>query len=758
MYASLKNIVVFLALSLVWGSAFAQSEKQTVNEKPKIGLVLSGGGAKGLAHIGVLKVLEEVGIRPDYITGTSMGSIVGSLYAAGYSAEELTEINNNAAWNILLTDSEQLLKVALDEKSETEKYLFELPIKDKKMNLPAGLIEGQHLENYFSRLFWPLTSTEDFNQLPIPFHCMSVDMVSGKTIEHTSGNLTKSIRASMSIPTVFSPVVMDSMLLVDGGVTRNFPVQEVINMGADIVIGVYVGFEGDIKKEDIGSMTDILQRSIALAGIVDAKAQLSKVDILITPDLGDLGAGDFMQGKVIQELGEKSAREHYSQLKALADSLNLSFEPVTKVVNTADIKISKVDVDGLVYLDKDYVLSKSGIEAGDLISQDKLDEAIEFMYGTRYFRKLTYSLKKDDDDTFMLTFHVKENDRAMFKFTPYYDDDLGVGLVVNFTLRNIIERSSRLLFTANLGENPGVLLRYSSLFGNNQHFGNEIYFTNDYYNLPFYVDGERLGQYRRNYLEWGYGIHYSPGLNHKLGGDIFYKYNNLSPRADLRTIYQEADFNRLRTKEWGYRFFYRINSTDDLYFPTRGIKVNLQADHMFNTKEKMDLNSINSAKYFIEENDDPYFTLIAEYDGYRTIAKTLTWGVGFDVGLNIEHSSMNGLFALGGTQFGNRTHYRDLAGYNFAEAYVANYAVLRSNLRLKLGSGLFLNGTVNVANMADDYEQIFEDFTDKALHNYFWGYNVGIQYKSLLGPIQFLISDNNKDSDLRFHFSVGFPF
>ena len=227
-------------------------------------MVLSGGGAKGLAHIGVLKVLEEAGIRPDIITGTSMGSIMGSLYAVGYTAAELSDINKNANWDLLLTDKERLLSVAMDEKDETKKYLFEIPIREKKINLPAGVINGQHLEAYFSELLWPLTEEEDFNQLPVPFHCMSVDMISGRTIEHSSGDLVKSIRASMSIPTVFSPVQMDSMLLVDGGVTRNFPVQEAINMGADIIIGVYVGFQEDVTVDDIRSMTDILQRSIAL--------------------------------------------------------------------------------------------------------------------------------------------------------------------------------------------------------------------------------------------------------------------------------------------------------------------------------------------------------------------------------------------------------------------------------------------------------------------------------------------------------------
>ena len=182
----ITNGLAILLLLFVVSTGFAQ-QINSAPKKPKIALVLSGGGAKGLAHIGVIKVLEEYGIKPDIITGTSMGSIVGSLYAAGYSVEELTAINNNADWELLLTDDEQLDRVAMNEKSESNKYLFTFAIRDKKVNLPAGLIEGQHLEAYFSELFWPLPSNQDFNELPIPFHCMSVDMVSGNTIELQEG-------------------------------------------------------------------------------------------------------------------------------------------------------------------------------------------------------------------------------------------------------------------------------------------------------------------------------------------------------------------------------------------------------------------------------------------------------------------------------------------------------------------------------------------------------------------------------------------
>ncbi len=751
---SVAIVVLLMAVSPV----FSQEIKKTDN--PKIALVLSGGGAKGLAHIGVIKVLEEAGIRPDIITGTSMGSIVGSLYAAGYTADELIDINTYANWDQLLTDNVELLKVAIGEKQETKKYLFKIPIREKKINLPAGLIEGQHLEAYFSELLWPLTEHEDFNKLPIPFHCMSVDMVSGKTIEHSSGDLVRSIRSSMSIPTIFSPVQMDSMLLVDGGVTRNFPVQEAIDMGADIVIGVYVGFQEDVTADDMNSMTAILQRSIALAGIVDSKEQSEKCDILIVPDLGDYGAGDFTKGAIIQDLGEKAARDHFDELKALAQKYNRKYEPVGKIEQPKRIKITGFEVEGLEHLSKNLVLSRSGLEIGDKVSYEDIQEAIQFMYGTRHFRKLTYSLKKDsDEDGYILVFQVKENPRALLKLAPAYDDDLGVGIVTNFTLRNVIAPATRMLLSFNLAENPGFEASLSKFVGKKQKLSDNFYMKSYSYKLPFYDSGLRLGNYKRGYFEGGYGLRYLFGLNNHIGGNIFYKHNRLTPHSDLRSIFPEADFDYLKSNDFGYHFFYNINTTDDLYFPKKGIKLDVLLTHAFSASSHMELSNYDPINYFVKEVNEPYATLTVDHNWYKTFAKSITYNFGVNVGLNTDNPGTNSIFMLGGSQFGqNKLLFKNLAGYNFAELYTYNYLVLKSALHIELSSGLYLIGNVNVVATADTYEDLFEHLTENPFKDSIWGYNFGLQYNSFMGPMQFLVAENNRDGETRFHFSIGFPF
>lgn len=754
----ITNIALMGLLCLAF-LGFSQQIKST-NDRPKIGLVLSGGGAKGLAHVGVIKVLEEYGIRPDIITGTSMGSIVGSLYAAGYTLEEMSAINANADWTHLLTDDETLRRVAMVEKTESDKYLFKIPIRDNKINLPAGLIEGQHLESYFAELFWGLTSHEDFNEFPIPFHCMSVDMISGKTIEHQSGDIVKSIRASMSIPTLLSPVQMDSMLLVDGGVTRNFPVQEAIDMGADIIIGVYVGYREDIKAEDLTSMTDILQRSIALAGIVDAKEQNEKCDILIIPDLGEYGSGDFTKGEIIEQLGEDAARKQSDEIAALAKQLNCSLREVPKIRQPRKVLISHIEVENLQYLSRNYVTAKSGIEKGDSVSFHDIHNAIEYMYGSRHFRKLTYSLKENEKgEGYVLVFHVKENPRAKFKITPNYDDDLGVGLVTNFTLRNIILPSSRLLLTANIAENPGLSIVLDKKLGKSQRFSDHYYLNLYSYKLPFYDEGERLGRYKRGYFEGAYGIQYAPGLNHRIGAKFGYKHDRLTPNSDFQNIYPEANFKRFSTDEWAYSAFYEVNTTNDLYFPTKGIKLEVSFTHTIHINSELDrLAIVEPREYFVDEIDEPYAALVIEHNWYKTFAKVITYNFGVGSGFNSNDPGANGLFMLGGSQYGNKLNFKNFAGYNFAELYTNNFAYAKSAVNIEVATGLFLSGTVNVASLGETYEDVFDNITDFRIGDYIWGYNVGLKYDSLLGPIQLLVSDNNKDGETRFHLSIGFPF
>lgn len=238
----------------------------TLGQRKKVGVVLSGGGAKGVAHIGVLKVLEEAGIPIDYISGTSMGAIVGGLYAVGYNAKALDSLVRMQNWPFLLSDKVYRFNQPFTEKESNEKYLISLSFSQEKgLSVPAGFVSGQNIYNLFSELTIGFHDSIPFRDLPIPFACVSANMIDGKEVVMDKGILPLAMRASMAIPGVFAPVTIDSMVLVDGGISNNFPVDVAKNMGAEITIGVDLstGLKDEKGLDNIMGIVDQLTAFMA---------------------------------------------------------------------------------------------------------------------------------------------------------------------------------------------------------------------------------------------------------------------------------------------------------------------------------------------------------------------------------------------------------------------------------------------------------------------------------------------------------------
>lgn len=740
-------------------SVLANGKKES--ERPRIGLVLSGGGAKGLAHIGVIKVLEEYGLRPDVITGTSMGSIIGGLYAAGYSAQELHEITTGVDWSDILSDESTSLKqVIMEEKGESGKYLLHIPVKDRKLNLPSGLIQGQNLETYLAELFWPLTSSESFDSLPIPFHCMSVDILSGQAIEHSSGDIVKSIRASMAIPTVFSPVKMDSMYLVDGGVLNNFPVQEARRMGADFIIGVYVSFEDEVSADELSSMPDVLFRTAALSGIVSAIDQFDDVDLLIVPDLHDYGTEDFGKAQILEQIGEEAARNQKSELRSLSDRLGVNATSELTKKRKDKIKIGEIEVENLEYMSRDFIISKAGIKAGDEISFQDINEAIEYLYGTQYFQKITYSLKKESEgNEYTLVFHAVENSRFLIKLAPNYDYNLGPALVTNLTIRNVLLPSSRMLLTGSISENPGIKMELDRFIDWNERFSHQLGFDGYLLKMPYYKNGQRMGSYDRPFLKAWYGIRFTPDINTILGPDIFYRNNTLEPEADLRMIHADLNFKKYKSNEYGYSLNYQHNRTNNLYFPTEGYKLEMRFDHVLNSADAATLApGANPSDVLLLDFKDQYVTLSVDYEGYKPITRKLTFNIGGSVGLNSEKAGFLGQFFLGGTGFYERSMYNDLTGFNLGEIITSNFVTIHSGLSMEVLNDIHVFADANVFEIGNSYDALYENIVDLKFNTINTGFGGGIKYESILGPIQLMLSGNSWYNDVRVHLSMGFPF
>jgi len=754
-----KFQLFFLLIFFVTISIKVDAQVKDSLQTPKIGLVLSGGGAKGLAHIGVLKVLEEAGIRPDYITGTSMGSIIGGLYALGYTADELSQINSDANWVTLLSDRIALNKIVMEEKYESKRYMFSFPIRNYKFKLPSGLIEGQQLEMYFGDLVWPLSEQESFDNFPIPFHCMSVDMISGETIEFDSGNFAESIRASMSIPSVFAPKRIDSLLLVDGGITKNFPVEEVRRMGADYVIGVYVGYKEEVTSEDLFSLTDLLSRATALGGINDAKVQIGDVDLLIVPDLEGYGASDFMKAKKIELKGEEAARLKEDELKNLAEKFALDFNPVSKVDLPEKILINKIEVENTRFMKKDFVIGQSGLIEGNYISNKELNEAIDNIYGTHYFKKATYRLIKNSDDSYNVILKLKEKTRAFLNLAPSFDNMLGTGIATNLTLRNYLIPSSHVIATLNIAENPGARFELNKYFGSKQRLIINTFFHWNLNELPFYVNSFDMGQYDRTTTDFGFGIKYSIGLNRQIGSSINYEYNRFRPYENLKSYLAEENLEYYQISAYSYNAYYKANTTDNLYFPRKGVKLDIEYKYVFNQKPEYN----NGIDYTIDESIFPvdltdFNSLYFNLDYYINPLKPVIVNLGTTMGTTTSEKNLSGLYMVGGSHFDSRYNYIPFAGLNYGEIMAQNVAIVRAGIDVEVFQKLFISLNANIGIDTDTAEGILDFVKDSPFESYMKGMSFGLKFDSVIGPIQLKIADNDFDNSVRWYLSLGYPF
>jgi len=752
-------LAALMLLSVVISAIPAMGQAPDTTHRPKVGLVLSGGAAKGIAHIGVLKVMEEVGLYPDYIAGTSMGAIIGGLYAMGYSSDELLNLVETTDWDKILTDRVRLNKIVMEEKHDYKRFMVEFPIRNYEFKLPSGLNEGYQLERLFADLTWGATGIHDFDRLAVPFRCIAVDIIEGRPVRFDSGYLSRALRASMAIPGVFAPVQMDSMLLVDGGVMRNFPVDEVKNMGADIVVGVYVGFEENVTPEDLFSFTDVLTRTTVMAGVLDSKRQMKKVDVLISPDMEGVQAYDFMKGKSISRRGEEAADKVRGRLAEIARRLETDKQPPLKLQGPEYLYISEVGVENLRYVDSSFVIGKGGVFPGTYITKERLDQAVEKLFGTRYFRKVNYRLEKQSENIYRLVYVEKESTRAFVKGALHYNNHLGTGLIVNGTFRNYLIPASRINITANIAEKPGVKFDLHKYYGKKQRVMDH-YFVNWYRSeLPVSFEGEQVGRYRHGMLKAGVGGKYSITINQQVGLDAFYEQSTIYPDEALQSFYPEVNFENYGFGGIAVEAFYHLNTQDDLYFPTRGIRLETSFKRVFKpiTKYRIEGDQTMDEQIF-SLNLKPFYTFYLNADQYFRVAPRVSFKLGTSAGLIFSDIPITNNYALGGVMFDDKINYETLAGYDYGEMVVPNYWKVNAGMDVRLTSRLFLTLEANAAHFANKAHNMYSSLRRANWNDLLMGYAAGVRINSVLGPLVFMVGDNHQDSRARWYLNLGYTF
>jgi len=386
------------------------------SERPKIGLVLSGGGARGFAHIGTLKMLDSLEIPIDYIAGTSMGGIIGALYAVGYSGNEIEAIVKKTDWNEIFTDHPPRNELPFFQKKDLGKYQLELGMEGMHVKPPSGLIFGQKISLLFSSLTFPYERITDFKQLPIPFHCVAVNIETGDEVILKNGSLAKAMRATMAIPSVFSPVEWGDSLLVDGGMVNNMPVDVVKAMGADLVIAVNVSAPL-MKRENLNSAIAVLEQSIAMLGIDRWQENRRQTDIYIQPELFEHGSADFEKRKVaaIIQHGNRAANAAIFQLKSFKKKYKLvRMTDTDKYTNFSELPIIyDVQIIGYQSISFQTLYDQLNIKPGDLFDCPALERRLDDIKSLHNLENVKYEVIPLSEKNIKLIIRIKEKDKPI---------------------------------------------------------------------------------------------------------------------------------------------------------------------------------------------------------------------------------------------------------------------------------------------------------------------------------------------------------
>ncbi len=384
------------------------------NERPKIALVLSGGGARGLAHVGTLSLIDSLKIPIDLVVGTSMGGIAGALYAIGYSGDEIEKLAIQNDWLELFSDVPPRDMLPYLEKKYDGKFQLEFDMVDYRPVPPSGLIRGQKISLLFSKLTYAYEHISDFDQLPIPYRCVVVDLITGEEIVLKSGSLAKAMRSTMSIPSIFTPVDWGDYMLIDGGLLNNLPIDVAVEMGADFIIAVNVG-RPKRQRDELKTILEILEQSIAIPEYIREEENAPLADILICPQLEDLSAADFSNKNIIEIVrrGKISAHANLDKLIDLKNNLTTNgFESKTSSLDSST-RIYGVTIGGNTTLPFTYVYNLLNIKPGDQFDPDTVQNHVNEMYKTGYFEKIDYEVQPVELNFVRLFFRIKEQQKPV---------------------------------------------------------------------------------------------------------------------------------------------------------------------------------------------------------------------------------------------------------------------------------------------------------------------------------------------------------
>ncbi|WP_336164355.1 autotransporter phospholipase A1 FplA [Fusobacterium polymorphum] len=711
-----------------------QTIKKLKNDKDrndlKVALVLSGGGAKGYAHLGVLRVLEKENIKIDYIAGTSIGALVGTLYSIGYSIDEIEKVLDNLNIESFLESGSDLTGLDLDKKETLKKYSFYINF-DNELNysLPKGLRETEELYLVVKNLLKKYENIKNFDNFPIPLRVVATNLNTGETKSFSEGDIAKVLTASMAIPTIFEPVEVNGALYVDGLVSRNLPVEEAYDMGADLVIASDVGTP--VVKKDNYNILSVLNQMIAIQSSYITKASKEKATILISPDIKNISATDTTKRKDLIELGEVATQSQIAKLREFPK--NSSNNKRTKVQKEKEdyFVINKIEYNPK--FDKNTIDILNNIFKNLLnkpISENDIEKKIIDVYNSKYMDKLYYTV---EDGILHLDGEKGHLNRigVGFNYQTGYGTTFNVGTDLFFSGKFGNNINLNFKFGDYLGADLGTLTYY----GIRNRFG---ILTNIGYNeSPFFLYNNRrkLAKFMNREAYLNIGVFNQPSNNSMISYGVLSKLSSLKQDTG-GSLSQNLEYSENLTKTY---LRVKYDNLDSISNPMKGIK----ADFIYNFASSFGKSKSNlyGPAYSIE--------------GYIPISSKSSFVYGLNLAsLRGDRIRADQRIRLGGSYTNINNNEFEFYGLNYQEKQVKDLISLTLGFKHKIVYSLYFNTKFNIATFTEDNPLNNND--SRLWKNYSKGLGISISYDSPIGPIEFSVSSDLKHKRPIGSISIGY--
>lgn len=685
-------------------------------DRPMIGLVLSGGGARGAAHIGVLRELERQRVPIDYIAGTSMGAIVGGLYASGLGVDEIEAALSRIDWDNIFDDSTDRRHLSIRRKRDDDFFLVNKAagLRDGKLEAPSGIIKGQKLYLELKKLTLHVSGIDNFDHLAIPFRCVAADIATGESVVIGDGDLGAAIRASMAVPAVFSPVERDGVLLVDGGISNNLPVDVVRAMGADVVIASDIS-SPLLTGPELGSVISIASQLSGLLTRKNVEMQISTLgpdDILLIPELGDFSAANFAEALTVVDAGTDAAREAAPRLSHLVldpehYAIYSGARQISQPALTETLAFIRIDNDTAV--DDDVIRTQLGVAPGDVLDLTRLEAGIANVYGLDIFESVTYRIVREDDETgLMISAREKPWGPDYLQVGLRYATDFGESGGATLGLSHIRlpwgERGGEWRTALFLGRTRGIATEvYKPIAQGSPYFAyGSIYHTSDLYEIL--KDGSPIAENRVQ----RFGSSLALGREFGSWGEVRLGYNRYTGDIETQIGLPTAEDDDLD----GGQLFARLlsDTLDKTSFPRAG----------FNSQVRLGWSDTRLGA------DESFNQALARFTSVRSIGHhTLRAGLDFLTTWDgtaplPDQGRLGGLFSLPG--FGNDR----LIGENLLLLKAGYMRQLDSVTSMDTFAGLNLS-----------LGNVFEDTNMISFTNLLWGVGAWVGLDSLAGPLYF---------------------